>query len=142
MPISQRMQKCTLDAAHKCTRCGEQYDHAFDDNNFATCKEGECRTVGFMFYCPGCKHAHPFHTVDYRTALTGHANPTWSFNGDMEKPTFSPSLQVNKPGQAGCCHLHVVDGIILYANDGGTAHELKGKQVPLEEFKWHEAEAS
>jgi len=32
--------------------------------------------------CPGCKHYHVF---DQR----------WTFNGDFDKPTFTPSMLVN-----------------------------------------------
>ena len=38
---------------------------------------------GWMHYCPGCKSHHLF-------------DERWTFNGDQEKPTFTPSMLVNK----------------------------------------------
>ena len=33
------------------------------------------------FWCPGCREAHV-------------VGPNWTFNGDYERPTFSPSIRV------------------------------------------------
>ena len=38
----------------------------------------------YFIECPGCKTLHPFH-VDPKHKIR------WDFNGDLEKPTFSPS---------------------------------------------------
>jgi len=36
---------------------------------------------GYAFYCPGCEHLHIYYV----------AGPmTWSFDGDLESPTFWP----------------------------------------------------
>lgn len=137
MPIVQGIESCSLDANLKCTRCGNSYVSA---EKGQLCQAGPIRTIGWMFWCPGCKFVHSFYTVEHRTQLGMQPNAMWTFNGDQEKPTFSPSLQVNRPGDRDCCHLHVIDGVIQYCNDGGTAHPLKGTSVPLGEFKWHEDE--
>jgi len=62
--------------------------------------------------------------------------PRWSFNGDVEKPTFSPSLLVydrssgeRKTG----CHLFVRDGMIEYCGD--CPHEFAGKTIPMEDWE-------
>lgn len=73
----------------------------------------------YMFWCPGCKTNHLF---DVRTD-GGH--PNWTFNGDMERPTFSPSLHY--PTQV--CHLFLRDGAIQFLGD--CTHELAGKTVAL-----------
>lgn len=39
----------------------------------------ELKSVGWMFYCPGCKCSHYF-------------DSRWSFNDNQESPTFQPSL--------------------------------------------------
>lgn len=39
----------------------------------------------FMIFCPGCCCGHWFQTS---------GSPSWQFNGDMERPTVSPSLLV------------------------------------------------
>jgi len=81
---------------------------------------------GYSFYCPGCKHLHVFYTKHPKGVQ-------WSFNGDFEKPTFSPSLRnrSNAPGMPQVCHLFVRDGMIEFCND--SDHELAGKTVPLAE---------
>lgn len=42
---------------------------------------------GLMFWCPGCNSAH-------RIQHGAGAGPRWSWNGDAERPTFSPSVLV------------------------------------------------
>lgn len=59
--------------------------------------------------------------------------PVWTWNGDMEKPTFSPSLLCNK-GLPDQCHLFVRDGRIEYLSD--CHHELRGQTVDLGEIDW------
>jgi hypothetical protein len=83
------------------------------------------------FWCTACRHAHPFHL------------PRWDFNGDLEKPTFSPSLRLYTPKsvdpidgseipEVTVCHLFVEAGKIRYCGD--CPHEYAGKVVPLEDF--------
>lgn len=80
----------------------------------------------YYFMCPGCKITHPIH-VKY----PGHAT-SWSFNGDVNKPTFSPSLLVYPTHRNGRCHSFIRDGQIQYQND--CDHELKGKTVDMPEY--------
>jgi len=71
--------------------------------------------------CPACKFLHVFRG--------------WTFNGDYYKPTFSPSMLVNKnrlSTNAPVCHSFVTDGQIRFLGD--CTHEMKNKTVPLEEF--------
>lgn len=97
-----------------------------------------------MFYCQGCKECHA-------------VNETWSFNGDFENPTFSPSVLVKgvqpitdeeyelimtgkhvepKPF---ACHSFITDGKIQYLND--CTHELAGRTVDLiDDGFWFETE--
>lgn len=48
-----------------------------------------------LTYCPGCKAAHPF-TVEVYDGYTGRQNrqpePVWDWDGNLESPTFSPSM--------------------------------------------------
>ena len=96
----------------------------------------------FMINCPGCNDTHWF-------------DGGWSFNGDMQRPTISPSLMVttghyldiHKPGDS-CwctynaehpdepapfkcyrCHSFIRDGRIQFLSD--CTHELAGKTVDL-----------
>jgi Family of unknown function (DUF6527) len=48
-----------------------------------------------LVFCPGCEMAHPF-TVEVFHNYTGRGNgrpePTWQWDGNLESPTFSPSM--------------------------------------------------
>jgi hypothetical protein len=77
----------------------------------------------YLFWCPGCKCTHPFEV------------PRWTFDGNVEKPTFSPSLRVfythpQTKQQVTTCHLFVKAGMIEYCGD--SPHALAGKTVPME----------
>lgn len=87
--------------------------------------------------CPGCKCHHIIATVQ---PFSNGAK--WTFNGDMEKPTFSPSLSV-KTGSYACpgfidppgipgviCHSNITNGMIQFVDDG-TTHDLRGQTVEL-----------
>lgn len=60
-------------------------------------------------------------------------SPGWTFNGDLKKPTFKPSLLNrggDKEGKA-ICHLYVTAGKIQYLPD--CTHALAGKTVDMED---------
>lgn len=73
-----------------------------------------------LFMCPGCGCCHYIKT------------PNWSFNDDVEKPTFSPSILVSQNDPAKRCHSFVRDGRIQFLDD--CAHSLKGQTVELPDF--------
>lgn len=79
---------------------------------------------GWAVQCPGCQSAHFY---DQR----------WTFNGDMEKPTFLPSLNIKieptdrqRPNKV--CHSNVTDGRIMFHND--CTHILAGESRMLLDF--------
>ena len=111
---------------------------------------------GLSFWCPGCKTSHRIqHGV-------GDA-PRWGWNGDVDKPTFTPSILVRTghfvPGHdsRGCwctfnaahpekedtdfvcavCHSFVTDGSIQFLGD--CTHALAGQTVDLP--AWPEAQS-
>jgi hypothetical protein len=95
---------------------------------------------GYMFYCEGCKCNHAI-------------GSGWTFNGDLIKSTFNPSVLVtsghymeghkgdcwcsfnakhpDEPAPFACfrCHSFVTDGKIQYLND--CTHELAGQTIDL-----------
>ena len=87
----------------------------------------------FWFWCPGCKTNHRFVTK----LPTGETGPTWTFNGDLEKPTFAPSLLCNgrttPDPERGVhrCHLFLQEGMVHYLGD--CTHELAGQTIPVQE---------
>jgi hypothetical protein len=84
--------------------------------------------VSYWFYCPGCGHDHRF------TVRKDGGRPTWTFNGNLENPTFNPSLLmfVTNPEtkqRKALCHLFLKNGVIEYLTD--FDHAYKGKKYPL-----------
>lgn len=84
--------------------------------------------IGYTFGCVGCRSVHLVYVKSGATS----SGATWSFNGDMKKPTFNPSIRIrwNSPdGKEHTCHLNIRDGNIIYAGD--CTHEFANKTVPL-----------
>lgn len=72
--------------------------------------------VNHYFWCPGCDHIHG-------------PNHTWEYNGDPERPTFSPSVLVTGGSSGTVCHSFVRDGRIEFLGD--CTHALAGQTVDL-----------
>lgn len=90
-----------------------------------------------LFWCPGCREGHQVYVG------------TWTWNGSLEQPTFTPSVLIRGhqwPGEeypehfkaahaavpAGgetVCHTFVTDGRIQFLGD--CTHELAGQTVNL-----------
>ncbi len=84
----------------------------------------------YVFFCPGCQEHHSFDV-----ALDKIQTPRfWGFNGNLEKPTFTPSLNVNPHDPKRHCHSFVQNGNIQFLSD--CWHDLKGQTVPLPPHQW------
>lgn len=83
---------------------------------------------GYRFDCPGCGEPHQVPTVGPKA---------WGFNGDVSRPTFSPSILVTWRHHDGeethehTCHSFVRDGRIEFLSD--CSHALAGQTVDLPE---------
>ena len=92
----------------------------------------------YTFLCPAGHH----HYIN--TNLPNHKNAQWSFNGDVNNPTFSPSMDEKSgrfvdPNVKGDeqwlnensyrCHFIITNGMIQFCGD--CSHELKGQTMPL-----------
>jgi hypothetical protein len=87
-----------------------------------------------LFDCPGCGMSHG------PVIQKGDGpSPVWSWNGSLDRPTFTPSIRVQwtrrasivEP-QAECvCHSFVTDGRIEFLGD--CTHALAGQTVDLPE---------
>ena len=76
-----------------------------------------------LFWCPGCKDPHMVNT-------RRGERPCWTWNGDAERPTLSPSVLTYHPdGQPPRCHLFLREGRIQFLGD--CTHELAGQTVDL-----------
>lgn len=82
------------------------------------------------FWCPGCDQVHAI--------IHGDSMRVWAWNGDLDLPTFMPSvlvrLDVSPPNQhlSEVCHSFVTDGRIQFLGD--CTHELAGQTVDLPEW--------
>ena len=92
------------------------------------------RNHDFQFFCPGCLCAHGFNAFK-------NQEPRWQFNGDMYKPTITPSIKItghlgrratDKERQYGVCHSVIKDGMIEFQSD--CTHNLAAHTVSLEPF--------
>ncbi len=81
--------------------------------------------------CPGCGTVHTIYTKE-----SEHNKVVWGFNGNLDKPTFTPSVRITWPhtdedGNKNneCCHFHIVDGRIEFCGD--CTHALSGQVLEL-----------
>ena len=77
----------------------------------------------FWFFCPGCEIAHK---VDTYPDGNKTSKPGWTFDGNYDAPTFSPSLLVR--GEK-TCHSFIQGGRIQFLSD--CSHPLAGQTVDL-----------
>ena len=105
---------------------------------------GPC-AAGYAYWCQGCEQMH-----SVRTEGPG----SWGFNGDIERPTFTPSVLVTSghyiaqwdrkecwctynaehPDQLASfkchrCHTFITDGTVQFLAD--CSHPLAGQTLPL-----------
>lgn len=90
--------------------------------------EGAPDWRGVGFWCPGCDEVHVI-----KTSAGG-----WTFDGNAERPTFSPSILVTGGGGDRRCHSFVRAGSIEFLSD--CTHALAGKTVPLPDWPYAEGE--
>lgn len=89
------------------------------------------RTKGaFYHWCPACLLMH------------GMPHHGWTFNGDVDTPTFHPSFRhrfVRDAGAEVVCHYIVTAGVIIFQDD--CTHHLAGESMPMPDVPDHAAEA-
>lgn len=94
---------------------------------------------GYGFWCPGCDSYHGV-WVDSRETRPG---AQWTFNGNVDAPTFRPSLLVTYHRSSGpdkICHSYITDGQIQFLGD--CTHALAGQTVPIPDWPYAEGEWS
>jgi len=83
-------------------------------------------SVTIYHWCTACSCCHGFQV------------PRWSFNGDIEAPTFHPSMRLSVPMKMDSaekrtiCHYVLMGGVICYCSD--SPHDFAGMSVPLEDI--------
>lgn len=93
---------------------------------------------GWLIRCEACGH----HSIP----KAAQPNATWTFNGDLIKPTFTPSMnecsnpREHKDYRPDCptrrCHFILTDGVMRYCGD--CTHKLANHTVPLQ--PWSEVQ--
>lgn len=108
-------------------------------------EHGSGAPIGWAHWCPGCKECHVFNVEqptkpypEYEIA----GGCAWAFNGNAERPSFTPSMHIQTGGwkrpdgsrvpKTTCCHYILTDGQIQFCGD--SPHELSGKVVPLPDY--------
>jgi hypothetical protein len=85
----------------------------------------------YSIYCEMCQINHHIPTVG--------DHPVWTFNGDLEYPTFMPSVVVSSKYSAEnnanpyICHFFIKNGTIEYQGD--CTHEFKNKTLSLKDIE-------
>lgn len=80
------------------------------------------------FRCPGCGWTHVLNTDPAQ-------RPCWSFNGDRDRPTLSPSINASREYTSRPlerCHSFVESGRIRFLPD--CTHALAGQTIDLPEM--------
>lgn len=78
--------------------------------------------------CPGCGQEHHLN-------IARNERPRWTWNGDLERPTVSPSINAVRDFTArprAVCHSYVEAGRIRFLPD--CTHDLRGQTVDLPEL--------
>ena len=108
----------------------------------------------FMYKCPGCRDTHFIYTKTRNSS-----NAIWKFNGDVNSPTFKPSINYTtgymiprkylkddeynyyKEENIGSrCHSFVQNGVVNFCGD--CTHSMNGKQgVTLPEITKEQIES-
>lgn len=101
--------------------------------------ENPLQIIGYEIMCKGCGHKHLIYTYP------GYYKVTWGFNGNVDKPTFTPSINemtgsfadpkyIDDPAIPPTrCHYIITDGKIYYCGD--STHSLKGQTIELPEIE-------
>lgn len=112
---------------------------------------------GLTYWCQGCEETH-------QVQVGTGPGPRWGYNGNPDKPTFTPSVLVTsghfcshyKPSDhCWCtynkenpddvthhcrrCHTFITDGMVQFLSD--CSHGLAGQTLPLPELPAHMQDA-
>jgi hypothetical protein len=122
-----------------------------------TVVDSDGKFYGIRFNCPGCLWEHDGHPqgvvlpvswLPHGQVESPHvaAWPHWGFNGDMERPTLTPSVLSTSGCEPGCtrhqpgdcmpkrvCHSFVTAGRIQFLGD--CTHALAGQTVDLPDIE-------
>jgi hypothetical protein len=89
------------------------------------------RIIGYRHWCPACNEPHGI-AVTQRNRM----GAVWTFNGNLDCPTFTPSVRCFTTEEDGTrttlCHYFITDGRIVFCGD--NPHALNGQTVELPDW--------
>jgi hypothetical protein len=95
-----------------------------------TVKANDITYDALLFVCPGCVAGGPegYDGLHMLPVNNEHdiGKPNWTWNGDLQKPTLSPSI-LSKGYNV--CHSFLEDGVFRFLTD--SDHPLSGQSVPI-----------
>lgn len=83
-----------------------------------------------FFICPGCKSLGGSGYLMLPVAIDGVIG--WTWNGDLDKVTLSPSILTND-GRGNVCHSFLTNGVFEYLSD--CTHEYAGQKINMVELE-------
>ncbi len=93
-----------------------------------TVKHGELEYNCLMFVCPGCIGVLGGSGLHMIPVNTGVKEPSWEWDGDLFRPTLSPSILTGKTTDD-VCHSYLKDGMFEYLSD--CTHALVNQKVRI-----------
>lgn len=97
--------------------------------------DGDKRYPALWFWCPGCetvdeegKRRGGLHSLPVNTDVT---SPSWAWDGDLERPTISPSIltRINWPEKEFVCHSFLRSGVFEFLSD--CTHQYANQNIPI-----------
>ena len=82
--------------------------------------------IGHLIFCPACRCGHLFYNVQ------AGQSARWTFNGDLDNPTFNPSMLIKESVNHPRCHSFVRNGKIEFLSN--CTHSMAGQTVDLPEI--------
>lgn len=94
-----------------------------------TVQKGDITYDCLKFICPGCAlNGSGIHILPVNNEII----PSWSWNGDTDKPTLSPSIKTTVGNFV--CHSFLVDGEFSFLPD--STHELGDMRAKLPDLPY------
>lgn len=99
-----------------------------------TIVHGDLRYPALLFCCPGCAESDGNVGLHMLPVNTSETSPAWTFDGDLDAPTVSPSI-LTRTGPADAqsvCHSFLRAGVFEFLGD--CTHSMAGQQIPMPEL--------
>lgn len=81
-----------------------------------------------LFACPGCAELLQSDGLHRLPVNTAEKAPSWTFDGDTDAPTLSPSI-LSSMGEGRVCHSFLRNGVFEFLSD--STHSMAGQSIPM-----------